>query len=307
MPKLPKLKYDKLKLEEAVKEATDNDRTIPVRQIAAKYGIPRSTLRFYINNPNHKTSLGPSTILSSAEEKLLEDWIITSARKGFPRNKEDVLDSVQKFLEENPRQNPFTNNRPGDGWWKAFLKRHSRITTRTSEGVTKASACVSEKDIRGWFQEIRSYAEQNNLIHIFDQPHRIFNADEEEKKVVKEQKKNQKQKTKIIQDVKKTKKSPEVKKIQILGAVVMKPPAKCAVCNVAIVKNGIDCSVCTNKYHMQCIPKRHKEHIPDNSDVNLYLCHLCYRIDDSDSGGSLNSLDEDLYSNILKAKKNLDF
>lgn len=71
--------------------------------------------------------MGPSPVLSTSEENQLEEWIIVSARKGFPRNKDDILESVQKFLKQNPRQNPFPNNRPGDGWWKAFLKRHTNL------------------------------------------------------------------------------------------------------------------------------------------------------------------------------------
>lgn len=62
------------------------------------------------------------------------------ARKGFPRKTDDVLDTVQKFLTDNPRVTPFVNNRPGHGQLKAFLKRHPTLVERTSEGVTKASA-----------------------------------------------------------------------------------------------------------------------------------------------------------------------
>lgn len=178
MPKVPKLKYSQENLQKAIAEVQNNEQQLSDRQISQKYGIPRSTLRFYKHNPGHKTSLGPSPILTSTEESVIEDWLITSARKGFPKNKDDVLDSVQKFLIDNPRPNPFTNNRPGIGWWKAFLKRHPKLSIRTSEGVTKASSCVSEKDIRGWFHEIRSYADEKGFIEVLSQPSRVFNADE---------------------------------------------------------------------------------------------------------------------------------
>lgn len=140
--------------------------------------MPRSTLRFHKRNPGHKTSLGPAPVLTLNEEKTLEDWIKTSAQKGFPRYKENILDNVQKFLIDNPRPNPFPNNRPGNGWWNAFLKRHPRLSMRMSEGVTKASSCVSETDIRGWFEEIRLYAEEKGVSQILNDPGRVFNADE---------------------------------------------------------------------------------------------------------------------------------
>ncbi|XP_063385493.1 uncharacterized protein LOC134671563 [Cydia fagiglandana] len=178
MPKTPKVQYRKENLQNAIKAVQDADNKLSTRQIAENYGVPRTSLRYYIENPGHKTSLGPSPVLTVSEESQLEEWIIISARKGFPRNKEDILDTVQKFLVENPRPNLFTNNRPGDGWWKAFLKRHPRLTIRTSEGVSKASSYVSEKDIRGWFAEISDYAKEKDLTPILNDPNRIFNADE---------------------------------------------------------------------------------------------------------------------------------
>lgn len=99
-------------------------------------------------------------------------------RRGFPRNAEDGLDFVQNFLNKNPRQTPFNDNRPGKGWLKSFLKRHPRITVRTGEVVTQASACVSESNIRNWFHQIMDRLNKADLTHTLDNPSRIFNADE---------------------------------------------------------------------------------------------------------------------------------
>ncbi|CAG9565845.1 unnamed protein product [Danaus chrysippus] len=86
--------------------------------------------------------------------------------------------SVSKFLEEKPRPNPFKVNYPGDGWVKAFLKRHPNIVQRTSEGVTQSSANVSEQDIRKWFAEIHQYLEEIGLLQLLDDRTRVFNGDE---------------------------------------------------------------------------------------------------------------------------------
>jgi len=51
-------------------------------------------------------------------------WILELARKGFPRNKDDIL-SAQNFLMLHPRPNPFKNNRPGESWIKVKEKFHS--------------------------------------------------------------------------------------------------------------------------------------------------------------------------------------
>lgn len=129
---------------------------VSVRQAAKKYCVPRSSIQFKIKHPDTKfNKSGPDPVPTETEEEALCDFILNLAKRGFPRKKEDVQACVQTYLKENPRPNPFKNNKPGDVWFKAFLKRHPVISTRTSEGVTNASACVSEEDIRKWFREIR--------------------------------------------------------------------------------------------------------------------------------------------------------
>lgn len=52
--------------------------------------------------------------------------------------------SVKGSLDEKPRRNPFGDNLPGEGWYKALLKRHLQQCERVHEAVTPASARVSE-------------------------------------------------------------------------------------------------------------------------------------------------------------------
>lgn len=174
MPKIPR--YTKDALDEALQEI--NNKTLSLRAVAKKYDIPRGTLQFKLKNPTSKSQFGPTPYLTHEEENSIKEWLIKMARKGFPRKSDDVLDTVQKFLTDNPRDTPFVNNRPGQGWLKAFLKRHPNLAPRTSEGVTKSSACVSETDIKKWFLDIREYLTNENLLEAISDPQRIFNADE---------------------------------------------------------------------------------------------------------------------------------
>jgi len=61
---------------------------------------------------------------------------------------------------------------------QAFLRRHPEIVERTSEAVTTASSCVSEQNIRKWFDEVQEYIRENNLEEVMNDPSRIFNGDE---------------------------------------------------------------------------------------------------------------------------------
>jgi hypothetical protein len=90
----------------------------------------------------------------------------------------DLQASVHHFLEANPRQNPFKDNHPGEGWYKGFLRRHQELTERQPEAVTLASANVSEADIRSCFQQIETYLKEEDLFQILDDPTRVFNSDE---------------------------------------------------------------------------------------------------------------------------------
>jgi hypothetical protein len=174
MPKLRK--YGSESIDLALQEI--QDKKMSVRAIAAKYGIPKSTIHFKLKNPSSKDTYGPVPYLSIEEEQRLVKWISEMGKRGFPRKVENLLSSVKNFLDHNPRPNPFKNNRPGKGWLKAFLKRNPTVTQRQSEAVSSASACVTEQDIRKWFQEIDEYFTGKDLGHILNNGSRIFNADE---------------------------------------------------------------------------------------------------------------------------------
>lgn len=63
-------------------------------------------------------------------------------------------------------------------YFQAFLRRHPELSERTSESVTSASACVSEKDIRHWFLEVENYIKEKGLLDVIADPSRVFNDDE---------------------------------------------------------------------------------------------------------------------------------
>lgn len=102
-------------------------------------------------------------------------------------------------------------------------------------------------------------------------------------------------------------------KIKVLNNIVVKPEDVCFMCNILIFQNKIECSSCFKKFHLKCIPKKHHQHLPDEVDMILFVCHFCFTVnDDSESVGSESSTDSvssvtDLYEKINNAKKNLFF
>jgi len=173
MPKVKKGdKYTKSYTEEAVKEAIQNG--MAQRTAAKKYNVPRSTIQFRMSPAFSKTSPGPPPVLGYSGEEDLVNWIRDCSTKGFPRRKENIQASVKEYLDESGMKNPFTNNIPRNGWYKRFLKRNPIVTERFPEGITKASSCVSEADIRKWFEEIYNYlCERRKLLRYIERskPH----------------------------------------------------------------------------------------------------------------------------------------
>ena len=163
-------------MEAAVKTVREGRFSVAVA--AKDHGVPRSTLQFRLSPEYKKSSCGPNPILSIEEENIVCDWIKDCAKKGFPKASLDLCLSVQSFLKENPRPNPFVDDYPGKGWTQAFFRRHPDIVKRKCEAVYQASACVSKNDLRGWFANIETVLTEENAFNILQDPTRVYNGDE---------------------------------------------------------------------------------------------------------------------------------
>lgn len=87
-PKEKRIKYDAENLKKAL-NAVKND--MSKKQAAKEFQVPRSTIQFKLNNPTKEyPRLGPTTVLTETEESILVNWIVQSAKKGFPRRKENI-------------------------------------------------------------------------------------------------------------------------------------------------------------------------------------------------------------------------
>lgn len=122
--------------------------------------------------------MGPSSVLNQEKEKLLVDWIVASAKIGFPLKRKTLFESVQKIIDLDKRPNPFTNGTPGEKWFKGFLRRNPSIAERRADPIKKARATVTEPAIRKWFDELYEYFQDEDSLDILQEPRRIFNSDE---------------------------------------------------------------------------------------------------------------------------------
>ncbi|KAJ8931636.1 hypothetical protein NQ314_015430 [Rhamnusium bicolor] len=116
--------------------------------------------------------------LTSEDDKIMETNIENRQSKLLFQDK-ILNDSVEHIVKQTKRENKFSNNRPGDKWYKLFLRRHPEVSVRVSQNLTAARENVTEAQIRNWFAEIKEYLMSKKLFDItINHPDRVFNADE---------------------------------------------------------------------------------------------------------------------------------
>lgn len=180
-PKLKKsrsfFKYDEESVSAAVKAVQMDG--MSQKQASKTFAVPRSTLQRKLKGDLKPRKMGPATILSTAEEAVLEEWLIAMARKGFPVHRRNLLNTVKSIIQETrPDENPFKDGKPGRTWFASFLKRHPNLKEKHAESITKARASVTKEGIERWFGEVTNYLREEGYLHIMQDPTRIFNADE---------------------------------------------------------------------------------------------------------------------------------
>ncbi|XP_053402897.1 uncharacterized protein LOC123562153 [Mercenaria mercenaria] len=131
-------------------------KSMSLRAASKHYGIPTSTLHDKVHG---KTPMSrPSkTILTTAEEQRLVDWVLHMARIGYGRTRQEVLDTVKRIIDADERPNPFKDNRPGKDWWYGFVKRHPEMTERLPQDLGKERATITQAKVQRWFEEFEHY------------------------------------------------------------------------------------------------------------------------------------------------------
>lgn len=143
------------------------------------YNILRTTLRNKFTGKYLEVSLDDSGILlvlDNENEQLLVERVLASSKIGFPVDREGLLSSVKKLVDELDIKTSFANNRPRKKWFYSFMQRHKILSQKNAEYVNRARYSVTEEKIRNWFTEV--YGLLGDDAYILNGPNRIFNLDE---------------------------------------------------------------------------------------------------------------------------------
>lgn len=98
---------------------------------------------------------------------------------------------------------------------------------------------------------------------------------------LKEERKKTREQSKITKETKKGKnneKKTESKKTK------EKCTNSCRLCLTETKScNRLVCDICSSIFHVKCVPTHHQQHVPEDIDIDLYICHNCYQVDNNDS------------------------
>lgn len=170
--------YSEKNLQLALQAIRENN--VGVRAAAKEYGVPKSTVQDRISGKRldvlRKT--GPQPIMTVEGEKRIANWVLNLAKCGFPIKKAELMETVTKIAIENGKIDQFLNKKPGERWYKNFLKRNPEISVREAESINKARATITEEFIRSWFRELQNFLKENHIEDVMTDPSRIYNGDE---------------------------------------------------------------------------------------------------------------------------------
>lgn len=113
--KRPIHQYSEAALATATKAVQDG---MAVREASRHFNVPRATIQDRISGRIQAgpRKMGPPTVLSTEEELKLASWLKELAKAGFPQKKMDLINTVQKIVQEEKRDTPFKDGRPGEKW-----------------------------------------------------------------------------------------------------------------------------------------------------------------------------------------------
>ena len=161
--------YSEHNVAEAIKYVKAGNSTLKASKL---FKIPYQTLRDKYSNKHPKIK-GTESILNADEEVLLKDWIFDMAKRGMPRSRFQVLEAAKEISMINHRKKKFKNLKPSNSWLAGFFHRHDDVRLRTSESLGRASANVSENNLRNWFNHVEQYLKEEGFFEILSDPSRV--------------------------------------------------------------------------------------------------------------------------------------
>ena len=142
-----------------------------LRRFAKAKGVPFTTAQRWVNQPPSKKKVGRPTVMTEEEENLLATALKFLGDSNMGRDRDDVRNMVQAFLQVTKRPNPFKDLKPGMEWLRGFEKRHPEISQRSAEVLTVARAkSLTPETVNIFFDKYEQILSDNSENGLPNQP-----------------------------------------------------------------------------------------------------------------------------------------
>lgn len=170
-------KYDEVALKKTLEDIKEHG--MGIREACRLNGVPRSTIQDRIHGRimEKKRKIGPDPVLGIKGEEKICQWVTNMAKCGFPIRKKDLLETVAGIVKDSGKPTPFKEGKPGEKWYRCFLRRHPEISIREAESINRARTAVTEERVRNWFRDLKQYLTEQGSLDVLDEPERTFNGD----------------------------------------------------------------------------------------------------------------------------------
>ena len=183
MPRIGQNKYcqyDRTLLNEAVGKITA--KVLSIRAAANTYKIPYSTLRDRVTGrvvDGVKT--GGPTVLTKEEETKLSEYLIKVADLGAGKSRKQTMEMAYMIIYHDPTRSKISekwlkNRSAGKDWYYSFMHRHTELSHRTPEKLSKSRAKMTNDAVLSHFYDVVEFVVRVDGADRM--PSTIFNCDE---------------------------------------------------------------------------------------------------------------------------------
>lgn len=179
VPKTRGPAYTKEDLANAVADVKNKNMTY--RVAAEYYNVPVAVISQRINGrmTSIEASRGRKNTFNQETETKIVECLLARANAGYPCDKDELLNLIQEYVVVHNLVTPFTDNRPGNDWYYAFIKRHKEvISLKKPEHLQKCRKNARRPDvIYSFYKELEKTFTRLHL-DTEDKAAFVFNADE---------------------------------------------------------------------------------------------------------------------------------
>lgn len=151
------------------------------REASEAFGVPKTMIFKRVHKLVKKESYlnagrGRKCVLSKEVEDNIAGIILARSRWGFPVDKAELCELVQQYVTDHKIKTTFKENRPGEDWYRRFMRDHPKISLKKPEQLQRRRMEAADPFVvYDFYEQLKKIIADENLEN---KPFLIFNCDE---------------------------------------------------------------------------------------------------------------------------------